>query len=95
MRRSRRPGPHLLSEALRLLLVFGQLRPPPLHAARGFLQRLPQLGVAVLQREELRLHVHLTHGPEGTTKTRPLHLTPELLILRKLPVGISQSFELL
>lgn len=65
---------HLVSEAVRLLLVLGQLLLPLCHAAVGLLQSRHQLGVAVLQGEQLRLQVDLAHGParkfaKGTAKT--------------------------
>lgn len=58
---------HLVSEAIGLLLVLSQLLLPLLHAAVGLLQRRHQLGIAVLQGEELSLQVDLTHGPEHRT----------------------------
>lgn len=58
-------GGHLVPEAIGLLLVFGKLLLPLLHAAVGLLQRRHQLGVAVLQGEELSLQVDLTHGPDN------------------------------
>lgn len=60
-------GGHLLSEAIGLLLVLGQLHLPLLDAAVGLLQRRHQLGIAVLQGEELSLQVDLTHGPDDRT----------------------------
>lgn len=68
---------HLVSEAVRLLLVLGQLLLPLLRAAVGLLQGLHQLGVAVLQGEQLRLQVDLAHGPAGTfAKTAAAALVP-------------------
>lgn len=59
-------GAHLVPEPLRLLLVCRQLLLPLLHVGVGLVQSRHQLGVAVLQGEELRLQVHLTDGAEGS-----------------------------
>lgn len=58
---------HLVSQAICLLLVFRELLLPLLNAAVGFLQCRHQLGITVLQGEELSLQVNVTHGP-GTQK---------------------------
>lgn len=58
---------HLVSEAIGFLLVFRELLLPLLHTTVGLLQRCHQLGIAVLQGEELSLQVDLTHGPDGRT----------------------------
>lgn len=55
---------HLLSQSLRLLLVGHQLFLPLFHISVSLVQGGHQLGVAVLQSEELRLQVELTDGPE-------------------------------
>lgn len=55
---------HLLSQSLRLLLIGCQLFLPLLHVSVSLVQGGHQLGVTVLQSEELRLQVQLADGPE-------------------------------
>lgn len=64
------PVRHLISEAIGFLLVLGELFLPQFHAAVGFLQGRHQLGVAVLQSEQLSLQVDLAHGPDSESQTK-------------------------
>lgn len=64
------PVRHLIPEAIGFLLVLGELFLPQFHAAVGFLQGRHQLGVAVLQSEQLSLQVDLAHGPDGESQNK-------------------------